>query len=295
MTMATTRSAKKRSTSPPNDIESDERELLTLVDRGQLSWDEDTLHAEISALREEVRQLRSVRDQDEISDSSTSTLHKFWHRAGWLVVLLAFQSSSSIILERFDLLVQRHPIVIYFLTMLVGAGGNVGGQTTVLVVRQLALGQAQGEKSDGKSAWREIAEQGWVGIRLAVILFFASFFRCFVFEVEWSETVAICASMTAIVCTSTLIGAALPNMLKWLDMDPAHAGAAIQVVMDITGVTLTCVISCLILHIPLNHDSTGGHHRTPIILGSIRHGLHTIGEGRMQGMHSFGYGHAGED
>lgn len=49
-----------------------------------------------------------------------------------------FQSSSSVILERFDPLIRAHPVVIYFLTMLVGAGGNAGGQSTVLVVR-LAL------------------------------------------------------------------------------------------------------------------------------------------------------------
>jgi len=283
--------SKLRSTSPaPDDIQPEERELLTYVDR---SRDEDALHAEIRALREEVRQLRLQRDTEEVQDPSTSTLHKFWHRAGWLVVLLAFQSTSSLILERFDLLVQRHPMIIYFLTMLVGAGGNAGGQTTVLVVRQLAIGQMKGENTEATSALQLIVEQIWVGIRLGVVLFLACFVRCFLFDVEWSESVAICASMVAIVCSSTLIGAALPNMLKWADMDPAHAGAAIQVVMDITGVSLTCLIACLILGVPLSGDGAeNGHHVSkPIILGSIRHGTHTLGYGTVGTMEAFGQLH----
>lgn len=255
--------SKLRSTSPaPDDIQPEERELLTYVDR---SRDEDALHAEIRALREEVRQLRLQRDNEEVQDPSTSTLHKFWHRAGWLVVLLAFQSTSSLILERFDLLVQR----------------------------QLAVCQMKGESPEATSALQLIAEQIWVGIRLGVVLFVACFVRCFLFDVEWSESVAICASMVAIVCSSTLIGAALPNMLKWADMDPAHAGAAIQVVMDITGVSLTCLIACLILGVPLSGDGAeNGHHVSkPIILGSIRHGTHTLGYGTVGTMEAFGQLH----
>jgi len=52
-------------------------------------------------------------------------------RAYWLVGLLALQSMSGFILARNELLLQTHPIIIYFLTMLVGAGGNAGNQASV--------------------------------------------------------------------------------------------------------------------------------------------------------------------
>ena len=52
-------------------------------------------------------------------------------RAYWLVGLLALQSCSGFILSRNEILLARHPVIIYFLTMLVGAGGNAGNQASV--------------------------------------------------------------------------------------------------------------------------------------------------------------------
>ena len=43
-------------------------------------------------------------------------------RANWLVGLLALQSCSGFILARNEALLQDHPVIVYFLTMLVGAG-----------------------------------------------------------------------------------------------------------------------------------------------------------------------------
>ena len=54
-----------------------------------------------------------------------------WDRAGWLVGLLVLQSMSSFILARNEALLQEHTIIIRFLTMLVGAGGNAGNQASV--------------------------------------------------------------------------------------------------------------------------------------------------------------------
>ena len=52
-------------------------------------------------------------------------------RAVWLVGLLSLQSMSGFILARNEELLQTHPVIVYFLTMLVGAGGNAGNQAAV--------------------------------------------------------------------------------------------------------------------------------------------------------------------
>eukprot|EP00930_Biecheleria_cincta_P055172 TRINITY_DN41523_c0_g1_i1.p1 TRINITY_DN41523_c0_g1~~TRINITY_DN41523_c0_g1_i1.p1 ORF type:complete len:301 (+),score=40.86 TRINITY_DN41523_c0_g1_i1:231-1133(+) len=195
------------------------------------------------------RKCRALVDEGA-SESAEASLDNFWHRAGWLVFLLFCQSSSSFILERFDFLIKSHPIVIYFLTMLVGAGGNAGGQSTVLIVRRLALAAAKigkGRNDSSLSVRRIVGPEILVGAKLSLVLFVASFLRCTVFKVRGLECLAICLSMLAIVFTSTAIGAALPLLLSKLGMDPAHAGATIQVIMDVSGVTLTCVISCAVL------------------------------------------------
>lgn len=52
-------------------------------------------------------------------------------RALWLVGLLVLQSMSSFIIARNESLLQHHVIIVRFLTMLVGAGGNAGNQASV--------------------------------------------------------------------------------------------------------------------------------------------------------------------
>lgn len=96
---------------------------------------------------------REETDEDGTEDAS---LDRFWPRVTWLVVLLVIQSTTSVILQGFEGLVVHHPVVVYFLTMLVGSGGNAGtrhnaphllsllppgSQSTVLVIRAIATGQ----------------------------------------------------------------------------------------------------------------------------------------------------------
>jgi len=52
-------------------------------------------------------------------------------RAGWLVGLLVLQSMSSFIIAQNEELLQNHTVIVQFLTMLVGAGGNAGNQASV--------------------------------------------------------------------------------------------------------------------------------------------------------------------
>jgi hypothetical protein len=52
-------------------------------------------------------------------------------RAYWLVGLLIMQSLSGIILASNEALLSNHPEIVYYLTMMVGAGGNAGNQASV--------------------------------------------------------------------------------------------------------------------------------------------------------------------
>ena len=66
-----------------------------------------------------------------------------WDRGRWLVGLMLMQSTSSWILAKYTTLLEEHMIIISFLTMLVGAGGNAGAQAAVASVRGIALGRPE--------------------------------------------------------------------------------------------------------------------------------------------------------
>jgi len=167
-------------------------------------------------------------------------------RAYWLVGLLTLQSMSGFILQRNEELLQTHPIIIYFLTMLVGAGGNAGNQAAVRVIRGIALGTLN-ERTQKQFLAREFK----MALALSGVLSVAGFLRAIAFRTPIAETIAVTSALALIVFTSICFGAVLPILLKKIRIDPAHSSTSIQVIMDILGVVLTVLVSTTILDSPL--------------------------------------------
>ncbi|GAX14401.1 hypothetical protein FisN_11Hh140 [Fistulifera solaris] len=167
-------------------------------------------------------------------------------RAFWLVGLLAMQSCSGFILANNEALLGNHPIIVYFLTMLVGAGGNAGNQASVRVIRGLALGTLN------KDTQRQfLVREFKMACALSMILSLTGFIRAAVFRTPFPETIAVTTALALIVFSSICLGAVLPLFLKALGVDPAHSSTTIQVVMDILGVLLCVFVSSIVLDSPL--------------------------------------------
>mmetsp|Transcript_20233 Transcript_20233/g.59161 ORF Transcript_20233/g.59161 Transcript_20233/m.59161 type:complete len:331 (-) Transcript_20233:180-1172(-) len=163
-------------------------------------------------------------------------------RAAWLIGLLAVQSASSFILAGNEALIQRHPAIVYFLTMLVGAGGNAGNQSAVRIIRGLATGTIT-KKTQWQFLWREVK----MAFSIAGLLGVVGFFRVILFGTCLPEAVSITLSLVAIVVVSVITGAFLPILLEKIKQDAAHASTTVQVVMDISGVLIVCGVSAFLL------------------------------------------------
>ena len=163
-------------------------------------------------------------------------------RAGVLIGLLIFQSCSSFILAHYEKLLQRHSVIVFFLTMLVGAGGNAGNQAAVLVIRGLATGEIS-----ARSAATYVCGEAKMALCISVLMVCAGYVRVIAFGYSQLDALAISCSLLAIVFSSVIIGCTLPLLLHHLHLDPAHAGATIQVVMDLAGVCITCFVCSLML------------------------------------------------
>jgi cation transporter-like permease len=164
-------------------------------------------------------------------------------RGGWLVGLLFFQSFSSFILSSHESLLAGHPSIIFYLTMLVGAGGNAGNQAAVRVIRGIALGTVNPETIKF-FLFRELL----VAIALSALLGVVGFIRTLVSrQTSFAEAVAICIALMVIVFISVLTGAVLPLALHHLGVDPAHSSTSIQVIMDISGVMISCSVATALL------------------------------------------------
>jgi len=188
-----------------------------------------------------------VLDGDECPvEPSVSFGEALRDRAYWLVGLLIMQSLSGIILSRNELLLANHPVIIYYLTMMVGAGGNAGNQASVRVIRGIALGTLN-ERTRGQFLVRELK----MAATLSLILSVAGFARTILFKTPLPEAITVTTALSLIVFISICLGAILPLLLERIGVDPAHSSTTIQVIMDILGVLLAVVVSGAILDGPL--------------------------------------------
>ena len=166
------------------------------------------------------------------------------NRATLLVGLLIFQSCSSFILKRYSALLEEFPIIVYFLTMLVGAGGNAGNQAAVRIIRGLATGEVDASASERTA--QLVSDELRRAVALALILVVAGFVRVIAFHASVADAAAISCSLFIIVATSVALGTLLPLALSAARIDAAHASTTIQVVMDVLGVLITCTIAPIV-------------------------------------------------
>lgn len=241
------------------DVESNTNENEYLTTINELQQHNLALKQQIDSLRIKERKLLSALQANGVSsieeelendadfcpiEPRITFFKSLVDRGGWLIGLLIFQSCSSYILENNELLLKEHPSIIFFLTMLVGAGGNAGNQSAVRVIRGIAVGSIT-KKTSAIFLFREFK----MAVSLSILLGLTGLTRAFLSpNTSLPETVSITSSLITIVFVSVIAGAILPLLLQCLDIDPAHSSTSIQVIMDILGVLITCVISSFILN-----------------------------------------------
>lgn len=180
-------------------------------------------------------EMEAVRPGTVDGTDSVESLHLYWPRCTCLMGMLMVQSISSLILAGFEDLISKHGSLVYFLTMIVGLGGNAGGQSVVLTVRRLAVGSPV-----------SILEQLKMGLMLSLLLSPLAFFRALVQRTTVAISFTVALAIFAVTIIATSLGTAIPKVLYSLRIDPAHAASLIQVFMDIGGIIIVCTLGAII-------------------------------------------------
>jgi magnesium transporter len=177
--------------------------------------------------------------KDSYFDTPFFTL--FYQRGSILLILLIVQTLSSLILQYYQETLSG--ILIYFLTMLVSAGGNASSQSSALAIQGMAAGEL-GKADMVRFIKREITMAFVIAIGLGLF----SFLRVYLIFGDFTGGLAVSCSLAAIVLVAIIFGSMLPWALKRLNLDPAHsAGPLLATLMDVIGLLIYCSISYLIL------------------------------------------------
>lgn len=170
---------------------------------------------------------------NEDSYFGTSVFQHAKNRSLWLMLLMLSATVTGEILGRYEDAMAVMPVLITFIPMLMGTGGNCGSQSSTLVIRGLAVGEIEFQDIF-RVLFKEIQVAVVVGLMLAVV----NGLRIYImYDQNVMLAVALGLTMIAVVSMAKCIGCILPLLAKKLGLDPAIMAAPL-----ITTILDTCTI-----------------------------------------------------
>ena len=166
-------------------------------------------------------------------------------RAPWIFASLIGGVCAAAIIGYFDHLLKEMIVLASFIPVIIGIGGNIGTQSSTIIVRGLATGRVD-IANTLPLITKEIIVGGILGIIYGILVGFASEFITGT-ELE-NLGMVIGLSIACSMTIATAVGASVPLILKKLNFDPAiSTGPFVTTAIDILGVALYFIIASVIL------------------------------------------------
>jgi len=208
-----------------------------------------TIDDVVDYIKEEAEkdyQMAAGISEDVEADDSIFQLMKA--RLPWLIVALIGGFVSVIVLSGFGNAMNKYGTLFFFTPLIAATAGNVGVQSSAIVVQGLANGTLSG--SIWKRLIKEVSLSLMNGIILAIILLLIGKFLLghilTGFDLKMAITVAI--SLVSVIIMASLIGTFIPLFLHKRGIDPAVAtGPFITTSNDIFGIYIFFTIAKMIL------------------------------------------------
>ncbi|MBQ6703908.1 MAG: magnesium transporter, partial [Clostridia bacterium] len=140
----------------------------------------------------------------------------FKSRILWLMVLMVSAMVSGALMTHFEGAISALPLLVSFIPMLMGTGGNSGSQSSTTIIRSMSLDEI--ELSDFfRVWWKEVRIALLCGAALALVNFARIYFQYH--DGVIAMTVSLTLIVTVVIAKS--LGCILPMLAKRLKLDPA--------------------------------------------------------------------------
>ena len=160
-------------------------------------------------------------------------------RLPWLLIGMIGGLANSVILGGFEGNLASNPKMALFIPLIGGTGGNVGIQSSAIVVQGLANNSL---KQD--NILPQILKEGIVSLINASIISLVVFVYNFFMLGDKGITASVSLSLFAVVMFASIFGTLVPMTLDRLKIDPALAtGPFITITNDIIGMMIYMFIS----------------------------------------------------
>lgn len=183
--------------------------------------------------------------------SRTSAWDMWKRRVPWLMFLMLSATFTSMIINSFEDALAVQAVLIGFIPMLMGTGGNSGAQASTAVIRSISLGDTEPEDV-GRVIWKEFRVSILCGVTLAAVNFVKMLLvdRMLLNNDGVTLTVAAVVSLAIvfIVMFAKVVGSVLPIAAEKLGVDPAvMANPLISTITDAVSLLIYFEIAKLMI------------------------------------------------
>jgi magnesium transporter len=189
---------------------------------------------------EDMLKMAGAVEEDTVSKSSSVAAAKV--RLPWLFTNLVGSLLSGAILWEFRYTIQEVVAIVSFIPVIAAMGGNVGLQSSTLIIRGLATGLV--EVTDVWNVFfREVKIGLLMGVACGMILSLVGWI--------WHQGflgVVVGVSLITAFLVSTSMATFMPILLKRVGVDPAvAAGPFVTTANDITGITIYLTLATIFM------------------------------------------------
>jgi magnesium transporter len=186
----------------------------------------------------DIQRMSGITDDVDTND-------KLWRlsraRIPWLLVGMCGGIIGSRIISTYEGQIQVHPEMAFFIPLIGATGGNVGVQSSAIIVQGLASNTLLGDKIGSK-----LLKELGVGLINGAIC--ASLIWGYAFLIEsWKLAATVSVALFTVVLCASFLGTFVPLTMNRFKINPALAtGPFVTTLNDIIGITIYFVVGRLL-------------------------------------------------
>lgn len=155
-------------------------------------------------------------------------------RVVWLSVLLITNTVTTAVIRSQEDIIQQVAVLAAFIPLLIGTGGNVGAQSSTVVIRGLNTDELK-IRNAGKVIQREAIAGAFLGVMLGIVVTVWAY----LLQGDLAVSMTVGISLVGISVLASSAGSALPFLFQSFGLDPALMSAPfITTVVDVFGVLI---------------------------------------------------------